>query len=346
MSERGARTVLEVEDGGLLTTIQDAGRPQAATLGVPPGGACDRWSHALANLRCGNPRTAAVLELTLVAPRLRAVRSVTLSLAGADLGLRIHDPSGDRAFRPGTVTDLMAGDELRPEGGPTTGCRAYLAIAGGIAIEPVLGSASTALGAGFGGLDGRPLRDGDVIAAGGRGGAHTTRPRRAVAPVPTDQAAPPGTTGGTAVGLLPGPRAAELDAAIFEALLARAWRVAPTSDRMGLRLDGDPVTAVPTRPVPSHGVTFGTVQLPPDGQPIVLLADHQPTGGYPVPAVVPIADQPRLAQLRPGDGISFEAVAVEEAIAALRRQRDALDAIERATHEAAAWDDAWHSATG
>jgi biotin-dependent carboxylase-like uncharacterized protein len=275
---------------------------------------------------------------------MRVVRGTVMALAGADLGLRVRGPSGDRAFRPGTVIAVGPGEELGPDGSATTGCRAYLAIAGGLAVEPVLGSASTALGAGFGGVDGRPVRAGDVLAAWGATGDET-RDLGSVAAIPTDdELAAPGT--GSAIGLLDGPSAADLDPAILDSLLAGSWRVGSASDRMGIRLEGPPIQPAPARAVASHGVTWGTVQLPPDGLPIVLLADHQPTGGYPVPAVVPIADHPRLAQLRPGDPVRFAPVTIEDAVLALRRQRVALDAVERACRDARSWDDAWRFASG
>jgi biotin-dependent carboxylase-like uncharacterized protein len=334
--------VLEVLDGGLLTTVQDRGRPGWAGSGVPHGGACDPWSFAVANVGCGNAPDAAALELTLVPPTLRVLRATTLSLAGADLGLRFRRAGTERPFLPGSAIHAGEGDLLVPGPSSGAGARAYLAIAGGLDVPLVLGSASTALGAGFGGLDGRALRAGDRLAAAlPRAGTHRAAPH-AVPPIVAAVAGgiPP-------LLVLPGPlRDRPGDADLRGSLLEATWRVGATSDRMGLRLDG-PMLA-PTEPtdIPSHGVIWGTIQLPPDGRPIVLLADHQPTGGYPVIAVVIAAERPRLGQLRPGAEIRFAETTPAAAVEALRAHRARLDGLIAASADARRWDDAVDSAGG
>jgi antagonist of KipI len=169
-------------------------------------------------------------------------------------------------------------------------------------------------------------------------------PRPVVPPIASDEAAQAPSTASTDIGLLPGPT--DPQGQLLDRLVERSWSVAAASDRMGLRLDGEPLPDGPASVLASHGVTWGTVQVPPDGRPIVLLADHQPTGGYPVAGVVPMADHPRLAQLRPGDPIHFRRVTLDDALAALRRQRDALDALERACRDDLAWAGAWLAAGG
>jgi biotin-dependent carboxylase-like uncharacterized protein len=334
--------VLEVVDGGLLTSIQDRGRPDWAGWGVPHGGACDPWSLAVANVGCGNRPDAPALELTLVPPTLRVLRPATLGLAGADLGLRLRRGRTERPFLPGSAAHVLEGDVLVPGPPSGSGARAYLAVAGGFAVPLVLGSASTALGAGFGGLEGRALRAGDRLASGLAPGD-----ARHLAP----HAVPPITEHSTSVSsdvlaVLPGPFPDRLAEAVRRAFLDATWRVGAASDRMGLRLDGPPLDMPDDREIPSHGVTWGTVQVPPDGRPIVLLADHQPTGGYPVIAVVIAAERPRLGQLRPGAEIRFAETTPADAVEALRAGQRRLDALIAAARDAHGWDEAVDSAGG
>jgi allophanate hydrolase subunit 2 len=203
-------------------------------------------------------------------------------------------------------------------------------------VPLVLGSRSTALGAGFGGLDGRALRAGDRLAAAeDRMIAHAHWPG-VPAPDPVAPHRP--------LRVLPGPHGAELGPEVFDAFLATAWTVSTTSDRVGLRLDGDPVPDPPPAELASHGVIAGTIQLPPDRRPIVLLVDHQPTGGYPVIGVVITADLDRLGQLAPGAAVSFERTTPEEARAAIEAQDDSFADALAQLRDAARWDDLWRGA--
>ncbi len=325
--------MLEVLEAGLLDTIQDRGRPHHRHLGVPEGGAADSWSHAVANLLAGNDPAAAALEMTIVGPRMRALADITVALAGADLGARVEP--GNRPLAPGRSVRLRAGDELvaagRAAGG--RGARAYLAVAGGIDVPVVLGSRSTCRAGSFGGVDGRPLRPGDVIHGGEPGGEPVDAwPAEPIAPHIADR-------DGTVVLRL----IAHAGAGAARRVVGRRWTVTPASDRMGLRLDGD-ATPSEQPEVTSHGVVRGTVQVPPDGRPIVLLADHQPTGGYPVAGVVIAADLPALGQLAPGDGVRFVLVDLVEARAALEAQRAAWAATLDLLRADAAWHDLWRSA--
>ncbi len=307
--------LFEVVDGGLLTTVQDAGRPETTRLGVPVSGAADPWSLAVANLLAGNDAGAAALELTAVGPTLRALRPVTIAVAGADLGGR----GNGRRLTPGRTHRLAAGDVLefpgRGSSDPTAGgWRTYLAVPGGIEAEVVLGSRSTCLAGGFGGIAGRALRPGDVIDAG----ASITSPER-VWPTPE----------GTVLGastepvrpvlrVLGGPDPG------LEALLGGAWRVAASSDRVGTRLEGRALPDGIGGETTTFGVPWGAIQIPPDGRPIVLGPDHQTTGGYRVVGVVISADRAILGQLGPGAAARFETTSPDAAIAALRSQRRAL----------------------
>ncbi len=336
--------MLEVLEAGLLTTVQDAGRPGWAHLGVPRGGAADPWSRRVANELLGNEQDDAVLELTLAGVRLQALGPTVVALAGADLGARLD---GGRLLLPGRVLTMAPGEGLVFEGGPPgAGARACLALPGGIDVPPVLGSRSTCLVGAFGGVEGRPLRAGDRVRARRTPSAENDA-GMADAVWPADPIAPrhrePDGAWRLRVLLAP----AELAAGqAVDTVIGRRWTVSSSSDRMGLRLDstdGPPVEA-PALSRLSHGVTAGAIQLPPDGRPVVLGVDHQPTGGYPIVAVVIAADQPALGQLAPGDGVHFVAIGRAEARAALAADRAAFDAARRQLGADARWSALWRSA--
>ena len=319
---------LEILDPGLLLSVQDTGRPGFARLGVTRGGAADWWSLAIANLLVGNQPAAAALEATILGPGVRALRTITLGLAGT-MPARVRGMS--RPVEPGATITLAVGDVL--ELGPATGARGYLAVPGGIDVPLVLGSRSTALGAGFGGLEGRALRAGDRLVAAdpGRALSPVGWPG-APAPEPVDAAHP--------LRVVLGPDARDLGAAL-EALTSSSWTVSPTSDRVGLRLEGPPVQRGRALELATHGVVEGAVQVPPDGRPIVLGVDHQPTGGYPVAAVVITADLPRLGQLAPGAEVRFELTDTATARSALAAANDVFEQARSDLREAARWDDLW-----
>lgn len=310
--------MLEVLEPGLRTTVEDLGRPGWCHLGVPVGGVADAWSARVANLVADNPPDAAVLEIVLAGPRLRALAPVTVALAGADLGASIPR---------GAAVRLARGDELAIPGPATRGggARAYLAVAGGIDVPPVLGSRATCEAGRFGGLDGRPLRPGDRLRVG--------RPRGGVAHTglrlwPGDPSPPrrPSSDGATLLRVLPGLVPAP-------GLAGATFRVGAAFSAMGLSLD--PPLDVPVPHVTSHGVVHGAIQLPPDGHPIVLLAAAQPTGGYPVVGVVATVDLAVLGQLAPGDPVRFEPVDLTTARAALLEQDAGFVATRTAFMEAA-----------
>ena len=335
--------MLEVVEPGLLTSVQDAGRPDWTHLGVPIGGACDPWSLAVANLLVGNEPGLAAIEMTLIGPTLTLGTAMTIGLAGADLGGTVRETGQrllpGRSYRlPGSTTIAFSGDA-----GSRAGARAYVALPGGIDAPLVLGSASTALGAGFGGVDGRALRAGDVL--------RPARPRdddkdhleRAEAIWPASADDPLDEDGlrlEAPVRLLAGP------AGGLEALVAAEWRVGAGSDRIGLRLEGPVMSTGARSEVLSHGVVRGVIQGPPGGAPIVLLADHQTTGGYPIAAVAISADHPRLGQLRPGASVRFASTTIEDAREALARQREALARGAATLRTDDGWDRLWQSAGG
>lgn len=323
--------MLEVVAPGLLTTIQDGGRPDLGALGVPVGGACDPWALSAANLLLGNHADAAAIEITLAGAELAAVTDSVVAIAGADLGATIVGE--DRAIRPGTSAVLWAGTRLRFST-RRRGTRAYLTVPGGFSVPIVLGSRSTSLMGGFGGIEGRSLRTGDRL--------QSARPNRIeLAGRSWPESVPsPYAPSSVPLRVVAGPDRSELPAVAWESLLDTRWRVAASSDRMGLRLEGPPLEMIPGELV-SVPTVLGAIQVPPAGQPLVLLADRGTVGGYPVLAVVVAADIPRLAQLAPGDGLAFSEITIEQAQVAYRQQRADL----RRAARLLAVGDQWEMAT-
>jgi antagonist of KipI len=304
---------LEVLDGGLLTTVQDLGRTGYERYGVPVAGAMDLFALRAANWLVGNPLDAAALEITLVGPRLRATEQCLIAVAGADLGLRVNGWD----MPPWMAVFVRQGGTIEFTG-QKSGCRAVLAVAGSIDVAPVMGSRSTYLSGGFGGLEGRALRRGDLVPVGPVGfhlpeRAGRTFPRRLV----PDYGDTP------TLRVVLGPQDDYFTDEGIAAFLSREYAVSPTSDRMGCRLQGPRIAHKDATGIISDGIPLGAVQVPPDSQPIVMLADRQTTGGYPKIATVTSADIPLLAQCVPGQSrVRFEAVSVEDAQASYREMMD------------------------
>jgi KipI family sensor histidine kinase inhibitor len=293
---------VEVLDPGLLTTVQDAGRAGHRRVGVSGAGPMDAPAHAAANRAAGNRPDAAGLECTVAGPSLAFLAPLRFAVAGADLGAVL-----ERSDLGAWPVPLGAGVLARPGNvlrftGRRSGCRAYVALGGGIDVPAVLGSRATDLPSAFGGFAGRALRAGDRIAvrpAPGEGSPRESRPEGRAAQV-------------TARVVL-GPQAEHFDAETIAGFLSSAWRVGSTSDRVGCRLEGEPLRHRGAAEILSDGMVPGSVQVPPDGRPIVMTADAPTTGGYPKIATVVTADLPLLAQLVPGEGeVHFEAVRVED----------------------------------
>jgi antagonist of KipI len=292
---------MQVLAPGLLGTLQDAGRRGYRHLGVGSAGAMDAYSHAIANLLVGNQARTPALEITMAGPRLRIGRALRIALCGADIVARC-DGQDLPGWRP---IDLPAGSELTL-GACRGGARAYLAVAGGFVVSPMLGSSSTDLRGGFGGLAGQALVSGDVLSVGdGISDVDAIR----IAPWWIDPAPDLDFASPAIIRMLPGHDATSAPGSVF----AHEWRVAAASNRQGLRLEGAAVQAADAHERISEPVAPGTVQLPPDGRPIVLLADAQTHGGYPRIGHAIVADRPRLAQLRPGDALRFVSCTAHEA---------------------------------
>jgi antagonist of KipI len=300
---------MRVVQPGILTTIQDVGRPNAVASGVPPGGAMDRFAHSAANLLVGNERTAATLECTLSGPRLVALRPCAVAVTGGDLGPLINGAAAPMWSALG----LAAGDELSL-GTRRGGARAYVAVAGGVVGDRWLGSMSTNLMCARGGMHGRALVAGDVISAG-------EDPRPQVAGRVLPELLRPDYADHT-LRAIRGPHFARLRQPFF----GERFALSHDSNRMGYRLDG-PRVGAPGEELLSFPVVAGAVQLPAGGQPILLMADQQTAGGYPVIATVVSASMPVAAQLAPGDEVTFAEVSIEEALAARAAQRAALESL-------------------
>ncbi|MFE6624572.1 biotin-dependent carboxyltransferase family protein [Streptomyces sp. NPDC008086] len=281
---------LGVVRAGALTTVQDLGRPGHAHLGVPRSGALDGPAAALVNRLVGNAPEAAVLETTLNGCALRPRSAVTVAVGGAPC--RVTVDGCPVAW--GAPVRVPAG-ALLDVGAAVSGVRSYVAVSGGIAVEPVLGSRSTDL---LSGLGPPPLTDGTVLALG--------RPTRLHARV--DVAPQPAPPAELVLRVTPGPRDDWFTPAALRTFTSRAYRVSPASNRIGLRTEGPALERAVSRELPSEGVVLGAVQVPPDGRPVVFLADHPTTGGYPVIAVVRAADLPAAAQAVPGTPVRFVAV--------------------------------------
>lgn len=298
--------VLTVVRSGPLTTVQDLGRPGLAHLGVPRSGAVDLPALRRANRLVGNDDGAAALECTLLGPTLRADRPVRMAVTGAVAPVTV-----DGAEAPaGAAFDVPAGGVVRI-GPARSGVRCYLAVAGGIAVDPVLGSRSTDTLSGIGPA---ALRDGDMVPLGPRaadpvaGGCAAAVPDATTGTAPFEAAA--AATGGAPAPLVwlhPGPRVDWFTDAAVARLFTGAYRVSPTSNRIGLRLAGPALERQVRDELPSEGLVLGAMQVPAGGEPLVFLADHPTTGGYPVVAVADPDDIPTLAQARPGTAIRFRA---------------------------------------
>ena len=301
-------SALEVLSCGPCVTVQDTGRTGYRRFGVSTAGAMDRAALALANALVGNAPGKAALELPYLGAAFRLSAGATgVSAMGADATLSING----RSVPPATSAALHNGDVIEV-GSARTGVYTYLALAGGIVVPEELGSRSGHQRTGFGPA---PLCTGDALPL--------TAPDTTDALTFTGSAAP----GIGPIRVVPGPQDGHFPQDTWAAFLNTPFRISPRSDRMGLRLDGPPLTSGHGHDIVSEGVVPGSIQVPGDGQPIVLGRDCQTTGGYPKIATVISADLGRLAQVPPGASIRFKAVSLEEAIAAARALDDWVGAL-------------------
>lgn len=306
-------SALRVVTPGLMTTVQDQGRTGFQSLGVPVSGALDRISLAAANAIAGNAAGTAALEIAYQGPSLVVeADSVRVALAGAEAPVEVVSRTGEARRIPVLQSArLERGDALRV-GALAGSAVAYLAVAGGIDVPLVLGSRATLTRAGIGGLEGRALRAGDRVPL-----VLGAAPERDEQRLPRLDLAVP-----SRFRLVLGPQEDYFTQAAIETLLSAAYTVTPASDRMGMRLDGPLLAHALGFNIVSDGIAPGTIQVPGNGLPIILLADRQTTGGYPKIATIISADLPALGRVRPGARLAFAAVSVEAA-QALRREQEA-----------------------
>ncbi len=283
-----AERALAIREAGPQVTVQDLGRPGQAHLGVPRSGALDAPAHRLANRLVGNEESAATLECLGGQLSFRTRSAVTIAVTGARVPVVVDGRGRDWA----NAVAVPAG-ALVELGAATEGLRAYLAVSGGIAVDPVLGSRSTDL---LSGLGPEPVGDGDVLPIGS--------PGRSPVPVEAVRTPPPSRE----LRLWLGPRDDWFEEESVEAIDGSAYVVRSESNRIGLRLEGEPVRWRSDQELASEGMVLGAVQVPPNGQPVIFLNDHPTTGGYPVIGVVLCDDLAVCAQLRPGDQITLRVV--------------------------------------
>ena len=293
---------LKVLAPGLHTTVQDLGRPGYQAIGVPVSGALDSESLRLANALVGNAPGMAALEVLISGPSFEVVaETVRVAIAGAGASLVI-DVEKARVEAGQSVT-LPRGETVEIVVGRRAAC-CYLAVEGGIAVPPVLGSASTYTRAALGGLDGRILRHGDVVPLAVARASERAELRRSL---------PMQATTDQAVRVVLGPQQEFFTKQAVATLLDAEFRISQSADRMGMRLDGPLLHHRAGWDIVSDAIVTGAIQVPGSGQPILLLADHQTTGGYPKIATVVSADLPVVGRRRPGDALRFTAVTVEAA---------------------------------
>jgi biotin-dependent carboxylase-like uncharacterized protein len=284
---------VEVVRAGALTTVQDGGRAGLAHLGVPPSGGLDQHALALANRLLGNPPGAAALETTLDGVALRPDCECRVAVTGAAAAVSID---GHPAAWGATI-DVPAGARLEI-GTASAGLRSYVAVAGGVCTEMVLGSRSQDV---LSGLGRGPLRDGDRLALGDGPGAR---------PAAVDVAPQPAPPVALELTLWDGPRRDRLGPEGESTLRQATWAVASASNRIGLRLEGPALALSSHEELRSEGIVTGAVQVPPDGRPVIFLRDHPTTGGYPVIGVIDPDDLSACAQARPGTPVRFHPRAV------------------------------------
>ncbi len=309
------RTII-IKSAGLLTTIQDCGRIGYQRYGMPVCGAMDLLSLQLANLLVGNRPDTAALEVTLTGPEIVFSGETVFAICGADL-----QPSLNGRPIANNQPFSAADGDILTFGSIKSGCRAYIAFNGGFDLPPVMGSYATYLRAKVGGYCGRALQAGDQLRLNDQSGWKKRERKIPDALLLNYQTC-------QRIRIVPGPEVRRLDFEAIKTLLTCEFQVSGQSDRMGLRLSGEAIR-IKNYPydIISAGTTFGTIQLPADGQPIILMADRQTTGGYARIAVVISVDHPLLAQLKVADRIKFQEVSIEKAQEELRERFRLLESL-------------------
>ena len=311
-----SKPTLKIIQPGMLSTIQDRGRYGYQRYGMPTAGAMDAFALRAANALLGNDDSAACIEATVLGPRIEVLADTTIAVTGANVSPRLNSEPIPM-WQPIAV---KKGGRLEFRG-PKDGMRAYLAVGGGIDVPQVMGSRATYIKAAIGGIDGRQLRAGDILNAFG----DDMPPPATASRFPTEAIPKYGNEHDVRVVL--GPQNAAFTQSGIETLLSATYTVSIHSDRMGYRLEGEPIEHTEGPDVISDGTPLGTIQVPGDGQPIILLADRGTTGGYTKIATVISTDLSKVAQAMPGHTVTFKAVTVEEAQEAYRKQEALLRSV-------------------
>ena len=308
---------IEVIKAGMQTSVQDGGRPGYMHWGVAPGGAMDRLSMCLANSLLGNPPMHPLLEVCISGPVLRFTRKMSIAICGAQFEMWKVNKQGKQSLARNQSVKLQAGDELH-FGKRIQGARAYLALAAQIDCLPVLGSRATHFQAGFGGVTGSALQNGDVVALRDC----QLRPTKTL-PSAYQQSY----SGKYLLRCCDSVESSLFSYAGRHAFYQQTYQLSHNSNRMGLRLTGEPLPEQAIADITSSGLLPGSIQIPPSGIPIIAGVDAQTIGGYPRIANVISADLFALAQLVPGDKLNFVQLSIENAQALLRAQQRSLAAL-------------------
>jgi len=313
---------------GLLTTVQDEGRWGYQAYGMPVAGAMDRYAYRVANLLVGNKPGAAGLEMTLRGGTFRFEAEALVAICGADMGAELNGQpvAAWSSFQapPGSVLSF---------GFAAAGCRTYIAVRGGIDVPLVLGSRSTYIRGGVGGLNGRALKAGDVLPVGGETAAPARPQRLDPRFIPQYGGA---ANGAIELRVLLGPQDDCFTAQGLATLFGSTYTISPDADRMGYRLDGPVIEHSGKPDIVSDALCQGAIQVPGHGMPIIMMADRQTTGGYTKIGTVIGPDLTKLAQAKPGDNVVFKKCSDEEAVEALRRERQIYAEIAQSLNPAAA----------
>lgn len=304
--------MIEIITPGLLTTVQDFGRVGVMKNGFTQNGAMDRYSMTVANRLCGNCDSAPVLEMTVLGVTARFTQDTVICVSGADFGAKIND----KPIKRNKAYKINKGDILSM-GAAKSGMRAYLAVAGGIVGEYVFGSASTNLKFAFGGHFGKKLQSGDVLSIGT--GAFP------LGEIDKWKIPESEYSKDAQLRVVLGPQNEMFTDEDIRLFLSQEYEVNAQSDRMGIRLSGEPLKSKNGMDIISDGIVFGSVQVPNSGEPIILMADHQTTGGYAKIATVISVDLPRASQLSAGNTVRFKSVTVEEAEQEAKKQKRFFD---------------------
>ena len=304
----------EVLEPGILTMIQDLGRYGFSQSGVPPSGALDTFSPRVSNLLVGNREEEPCLEITLMGLRIRALEEVVIAITGGDLSPALNGEPLEM-WR----THLLVQDDVLTFKKVRAGCRAYLSAGGGFFVPKIMGSSSTYLSGKFGGLEGRPLKKGDILYTSNISSSLDKLGLR----FPSDWI--PSLEKEVFLRVIPGPQDHHFTEKGFQILTSSSYEVTPQCDRMGVRLEGPRIErrSDVEESIISEGLISGAIQVPGDGKPIIILTELV-TGGYTKIAVIISTDLPKVAQLKPGDRVKFKSISIREAHHLLKEQEESL----------------------